>query len=154
MPESPDEAHYRMIAQRILAGAVVLFLGAGVNLCGRPDSASFELGHYLPSGSELAAYLAGHVGYPYADRTDLLRVSQFVDVMLGKGPLYEELHGVFDADYAPTPVHRLLAALPSLMRSGPSDKPRFFLSMSRQTTMIFSREPSRMRARNTTLSPI
>jgi hypothetical protein len=43
MVQSPNEAHYRMIAHRILEGAVVPFLGAGVNLCGRPESASWAL---------------------------------------------------------------------------------------------------------------
>ena len=42
MAQSPDEAHYRMIADRILAGAVVPFLGAGVNLTGRSESETFE----------------------------------------------------------------------------------------------------------------
>src|SRR5215211_7355518 len=126
MVQSPDEAHYRMITQRIVAGAVVPFLGAGVNLCGRPDSVSWERDHYLPSGSELAAHIASDVDYPYKDRTNLLRVSQYVDVMLGNGPLYEELHTVFDADYTPTPVHRLLASLPSLIKARLSEKPKFF----------------------------
>jgi hypothetical protein len=127
MAQSPDETHYEMIADRILDGAVVPFLGAGVNLCGRPDSESWQVGRYLPSGSELAAYLASKVsGFPGKDRTDLLRVSQYVDVILGKGPLYELLHTVFDADYAPTPVHELLASLPSLIRARPSTESRFF----------------------------
>jgi hypothetical protein len=126
MAQSPDEAHYEMIADRILAGAVVPFLGAGVDLCGRPDSESWKLGRYLPSGSELAAYLASKGRYPYKDRTDLLRVSQYFDVMLGNGPLYQLLHAVFDADYAPTPVHRLMASLPSLIRGRSSTEPKFF----------------------------
>jgi hypothetical protein len=131
MIQSPDEAHYRMIAHRILAGAVVPFLGAGVNLCGRPEPAPWKPGpwapgEYLPSGAELAAYLAQRVDYPYDDITNLLRVSQYVDVMLGDGPLYQELHDVFDADYLPTPVHRLLASLPALIRASPSSKAKYF----------------------------
>jgi SIR2-like domain len=126
MVRSPDEAHYRRIANRILDGAVVPFLGAGVNLCGRPDKASWQRGRYLPSGAELASYLAKGNEYPYDDRDDLLRVSQYVDVMLGLRPLYEELHDVFDADYEPTPVHRLLASIPSLIRRRPSDEPKCF----------------------------
>jgi hypothetical protein len=124
MVRLPDGAHYRMIAHRILAGRVVPFLGAGVNLCGRPNEVPWQRGRYLPSGAELATYLASGNDYPYDDPTDLLRVSQYVDVMLGNGPLYEELHDVFDADYAPTAVHRLLASIPSLIRAGP--EPRFF----------------------------
>jgi hypothetical protein len=127
MAQLPDEAHYKIIADRILAGAVVLFLGAGVNLCGRQASEPFEPGRHLPCGNELAEYLASKVGgFPGKDPTDLLRVSQYVAIILGIQPLYQLLHGVFDADYAPTPVHKLLASLPSLIRAGPSDRPRFF----------------------------
>jgi hypothetical protein len=124
--QSPNEAHYKTVAQRILAGAVVPFLGAGVNLCGRPDAESWQIGRYPPSNSELAIRLATNIRYPFEDRTNLLEVSQYAEVMLGMGPLYEELHSVFDADYPPTPVHRLLASLPSLIRSRPSTEPRFF----------------------------
>jgi hypothetical protein len=46
-------------------------------------------------------------------------VSEYIDVMLGIGPLYQELHDVFDDDYAPTPVHRLLAKLPRIMPQQP-----------------------------------
>jgi hypothetical protein len=126
MAQSRNEAHYELIADRILAGAVVPFLGAGVNLCGRPDWEEWQVGRYLPSSSELAAYLARIGHYPYKDSTDLLRVSQYVAIILGLQPLYQLLHGVFDADYAPTPVHRLLASLPSLIRACPSAEPRFF----------------------------
>jgi hypothetical protein len=126
MVQSPDEAHYRRIAKRILDGAIVPFLGAGVNLCGRPEKTSWARGQYLPNGAELAKYLAGQVVYPFADETDLLRVSQYVDVMLGDGPLYDQLHYVFDADYAPTPVHRLLARLPAMVRTSTSDRPPCF----------------------------
>jgi hypothetical protein len=123
----PDDAHYRIVANRILAGAVVPFLGEGVNLCGRPDSVSWRVGHrYLPSMSELAAYLARESSYPFKDRKNLLRVSQWVEVMLGTGTLYESLHDVLDAEYEPTPVHRLLASLPSLIRVHPSTQRRFF----------------------------
>src|SRR5512144_2769325 len=116
MSQAPDDEHYRMIAKLLVGGAVVPFLGAGVNRCGRPERTAWKLGECLPSGSELAEYLAREVDYPYQDRTDLLRVSQYVDVTLGNGPLYESLHGVFAAEYPPTPLHRLLASLPALIR--------------------------------------
>ena len=125
MVQSATEPHYRMLAKKILAGAVVPFLGAGVNLCGRPESARFMPGQYLPSGAELAEYLAKRVDYPYPDTTNLLRVSQYLDVMEGAAPLYEVLHKVFDADYAPTSPHRLLASLPALIRARPA-KTTFF----------------------------
>jgi hypothetical protein len=34
----------------------------------------------------------------------------------GSGPLYEELHSLFDADYDPTPLHRFFASLPAALR--------------------------------------
>ena len=48
--------------------------------------------------------------YPNPDDPDLLRVSQYFDAVLGEAPLYEKLHDVFDADYPPSSLHRLLAA--------------------------------------------
>ena len=137
LAQPPDNEHYRMLVSRLLSGAVVPFLGAGVNLCGRPESTPWpdvgdpgaghpQYGRYLPSGKELATHLAQSIGYPYEDSSDLLRVSQYVDVRLGSGPLYETLHEVFDADYAPTPVHRLLASLPSYVRARKTPGPRFF----------------------------
>lgn len=116
MSQPPDDEHYNLVAERLLEGAVVPFLGAGVNLCDRPPDATFRPGDCLPNGSELAKYLADKHRYPGKERSDLLRVSQYVDVTLGSGPLYESLHRVFDADYKPTCVHRLLASLPQLIR--------------------------------------
>jgi SIR2-like domain len=105
---------------------VVPFLGAGVNLCGRSESEPFEVGRHLPSGSQLAAYLAKKGHYEGDSGNDLLRVSQYVAIMMGLRPLYEWLHAVFDADYAPTPVHELLASLPSMIRRRPPTESRFF----------------------------
>jgi hypothetical protein len=108
----PSETHYDTILRAIADGRLVPLLGAGVNLCGRPKGAHWQHGRYLPSGAELAAHLAGLFGYPEGELMDLLRVSQYVDVMLGSGPLYDKLHELFDADYPPSPVHELLASLP------------------------------------------
>jgi hypothetical protein len=93
---------------------VVPFLGAGANLCERPSDASWEDG-YLPSGAELAAYLAEPYGFPEAD-LDLLRVSQWVDLVSSPRALADELHGVFSRDYAPNKLHRFLATLPRVLR--------------------------------------
>jgi SIR2-like domain len=93
---------------------VVPFLGAGANLCERPSDASWEDG-YLPSGAEPAAYLAEPYGFPEAD-LDLLRVSQWVDLVSSPRALADELHGVFSRDYAPNKLHRFLATLPRVLR--------------------------------------
>lgn len=119
MAERPDAAHVRMVVTQLLKGGVVPFLGAGVNLCGRPQGVDWLRDRLLPSGRELAEYLPERVGldYPYADGSDLLRVAQYVEVNLGSGVLYDALHDIFDDDYAPTAVHRLLADVPAMIRA-------------------------------------
>jgi hypothetical protein len=112
----PSETHYRIVTRAIAEGRVVPLLGAGVNLCGRPAGTEWQRGQYLPSGVELAAYLAGAFDFPPDELKDLLRVSQYVAVMTGSGPLYEELHRLLDADYQPTKVHTQLAAIPAYLR--------------------------------------
>ncbi|MGB9157667.1 MAG: SIR2 family protein [Chthoniobacterales bacterium] len=112
----PTERHYRLVAKAIADGRVIPLLGAGVNMCGRPSGAGWQLGRYLPSSSELATYLANAFEYPADELKDLLRVSQFAAVMTGSGPLYEELHRLFDVDYQPTRVHTLLATVPAFLR--------------------------------------
>lgn len=115
MPD-PLEIHYQTIVKALLDGRVVPLLGAGVNLYGRPPETAWQRGTHLPSGAELAAYLASSFSYPSTDTDNLARVSQYVSLMIGLGPLYDELRKLFNADYAPSPLHRLLARLPSLFR--------------------------------------
>jgi hypothetical protein len=142
MPDSLDQ-HYDMLIKEIIAGRVVPFLGAGANRCGRPAEAPWQHGQYLPDGSELAACLAKYSSYPPSEiqvlcpicnstlvhcpsckpkevhlvekTQDLLRVSQYVAVTTGSGPLYEELHALFDADYPPTLLHEFLATIPAVL---------------------------------------
>jgi DNA-binding SARP family transcriptional activator len=66
----------------------------------------------------LASHLAERFEYPVADRDALPRVAQYVAVMNGSGPLYDEMHDVLaHEDFQPTEVHRFLAALPPLLRA-------------------------------------
>jgi hypothetical protein len=106
--------HTRSVARKLLKGMVVPLLGAGVSSCGRPPDSGWHLGEqrYLPTGAELAAYLAEEFDAPVevAETHDLPRVSQFIDAIeRSGGELYETLHRVFDADYPPGPVHLFLA---------------------------------------------
>lgn len=115
---APDDFHYQDVADAILEGDVVPFLGAGAGLCGRPTVPEpFAPGPYLPSGAELADYLATKRRYPPEEVRDLLRVSQYVDVTRGWGKLYQDLRQVFTTDYQPNDVHRLLARLPRELRA-------------------------------------
>ena len=112
------DAHYRTVVKAMCEGRLVPLLGAGVNLCGRPADAVWQRDQqqYLPSGAELASFLAEYFDYPSEDLRDLVRVSQYVSIVTGSGPLYEELHQLFDADYPPSPLHRFLAELPATLR--------------------------------------
>jgi DNA-binding SARP family transcriptional activator len=91
----PEKDHFREVARELLAGRVVPVLGADVG--------------------DLAARLAEHFDYP-ANGEALTRISQYVSVMRGSGPLYDELHTLLEAEAMPTAVHRLFAALPPLLR--------------------------------------
>jgi hypothetical protein len=118
MSQTLLESHYGVAVKALLDGKVVPLLGAGVNLCGRPAGERWTLGTSLPSGRELAAHLAESFGYPEGDPDqELVRVSQYVALMAGEADLYDELRKLFDLDYAPTALHRLLAGLPGLMRA-------------------------------------
>jgi len=92
------------IVKAILAGRLVPVLG-------------------LDGATDLAAQLAAAFGYPSERPLDLARVSQYVATMNGSGPLYDELHGRFEAAVEPLPVHRFLAALAPMLRARGSPHP-------------------------------
>jgi hypothetical protein len=110
------ELHYSVTVKALAQGRVIPFLGAGINLCDRPIGAKWTQDQYLPSGGELTEYLIKSFDYPRSEAQDLMRVSQYIDVTAGSGPLYEELRRLFDIDYPITSVHQSLAALPALLR--------------------------------------
>jgi DNA-binding SARP family transcriptional activator len=83
------------VVETLLAGRLVPVLGTDV--------------------AELTTRLAEHFEYPTNGDT-LPRVAQYVAVMKGSGPLYDELHTLLETDLPPTPVHRFFAALPPLLR--------------------------------------
>jgi hypothetical protein len=111
------DSHLKAVKYAMTNGHLVVFLGAGANLCGRPPEMKWQPNNqYLPSGNELADYLAQAIDYPSTDNCDLLRVSQYIDIKQGVGPLYEKLRHIFNADYDITPLHSFLARLPGLLR--------------------------------------
>ena len=117
---------YDLIALRLLRGKVVPVLGAGANLWHRPPP-GFLHGEYLPSGQELADELAQYLGDVEIDGRDLARVSQYVAALLGEGPLEQELHDLFDADYPPTDLHHFLARLSRRIRETESVRERMLI---------------------------
>ncbi|HEX6701187.1 MAG TPA: BTAD domain-containing putative transcriptional regulator [Gaiellaceae bacterium] len=91
-----DDDHLGEVAAALFSGRLVPVLGASV--------------------SELAERLARRFAYPPDEAGELTRVAQYVALTKGAGPLYDELHDLLAAHAAPSPVHRLLAALPPLLR--------------------------------------
>lgn len=116
MPD-PTDAHFRAVLGALAEGRLTPFLGAGVNLVGRPEVESFAPGKgRLPSGAELARYLAEVAGFEHVGVPDLARVCQWIEVMDGSGPLYRKLHAIFDGNFPIMGTHDLLAELPAILR--------------------------------------
>ena len=120
--------HFPEMLDALEDGAVVPLLGAGANLSGR-SSAWGEGSKHLPSGDELAKYLAARYRFDEDDK-ELIRVSQFV-ALQGAGPLglYRALHKVFRGEYEPGAVHKLLAAIPGTFRARGQD-PKYQLILT------------------------
>jgi DNA-binding SARP family transcriptional activator len=94
---APAQDHFEDVMRTIFQGRVVPVFGADV--------------------AELTLQLAQHFGYPNEDgRATLPRVAQYVAVMNGSGPLYDELHELLDTELPPTAIHRFFASLPPLLR--------------------------------------
>jgi len=70
----------------------------------------------LDGVGNLAAHLATAFEVPKNGPLDLARVSQYVATMKGSGPLYDELHALFEAAVDPTPLHRFLVRLAKVLR--------------------------------------
>jgi len=132
---------------------VVPFLGAGVNLCiveavwpastvagqtsgdagshnSGAEPASQEKPIRLPSGGELAHYLAKKFAYSAQAQVctiadcitlDLACVSQYGATMEDEGPLYDHLKKAFEGNFKPTVVHEFLAHLPPAKPQAPED---------------------------------
>jgi DNA-binding SARP family transcriptional activator len=91
----PAQDHFEEVLRTLLAGRLVAVLGADVG--------------------ELAGRLAERFDY-VENGAGLPRVAQYVSVMKGSGPLYDELHALLDADVPPTAVHRFFASMPPVLR--------------------------------------
>jgi DNA-binding SARP family transcriptional activator len=93
---APEEDHLAEVVDVVLNGRLVPVLGSEI--------------------AELAERLADRFGYPERS-AELTRVSQYVAMMKGSGPLYDELHTLLEAAVVTTAVHRFFASLPPLLRA-------------------------------------
>jgi SIR2-like domain len=125
MASSSDDldGHLHRVLRALTNGRLVPFLGAGANLCDRPPGSPWSAGQldHLPSGSELAGYLAEKFKveekFKAEEKKNLALVAQHVELLNGATDLYDELRELFDANYAIPSLHRLLASLPAARRS-------------------------------------
>jgi DNA-binding SARP family transcriptional activator len=95
--------HYEEVVRALLRGRLVLLLGADL----------------VP----IAAHLADRFAYPAENARELARVSQFVAITKGSGPLYDELHDLLDAEHDPTDVHDGIAVLTRTLRDRGGPQP-------------------------------
>ena len=111
--------HYSDVIKALLASRVVPVLGPGATICGRPENAVWEkaIAAFPPGGDDAASYLANEFGFAHERADPLSRVSQYVAVTKGLGPLYDELHDLFARDYEPGSAHRLLATVAAYLRA-------------------------------------
>jgi DNA-binding SARP family transcriptional activator len=114
---APVDDHYGAVADAILAGRLIPVLGAGVN------SADGDELPARPGLVEVAAHLAERFACPPEHERDLARISEYVALTRGVGPLYDELHAIFDQDVAPGPVHRLVADAAVVQRARGAPRP-------------------------------
>jgi DNA-binding SARP family transcriptional activator len=119
VPAAPPLAdHYAELLDALAAGRLVLVLGGGVNACGRLDDTLWEKGdRAAPEGRDVASYLAESFDCPPDRARELARIAQHVAVTRGRGPLYDELHELFDIDFEPGPLNELVARLPAYLRA-------------------------------------
>jgi DNA-binding SARP family transcriptional activator len=92
---APRQDHFEQVLSALLEGRLVSVLGAEV--------------------ADLTSHLAQRFDYS-GNGDGLPRIAQYVAIMKGSGPLYDELHALLDADATPTPIHRFFASLPPLLR--------------------------------------
>jgi hypothetical protein len=105
LPTDTAEDHIGDVAKALLAGRIILVLGPGAG----HREGSGDGG--LPSPAEVVAHLARVFECPGERARDLAHVAEWVAVAKGAGPLYDELHALFDRDAEPGPVHRAVADL-------------------------------------------
>jgi len=94
------------VARALLSGRLVPILGPGSS---------------ADNGGSLASRLAEAFDCPEEHRGDLTRVSQYVAVTQGVGPLYDQLHDLFAEELEPGPIERFLAGLPEAARDRGGD---------------------------------
>ena len=105
MPHTLQERDWNLLLRRIHAGKCTPFLGAGACY------------GFLPLGGDIAQEWAEEFGYPLEDKSNLVRVAQFVavvqDAMYPKEEISRRFENVLPPKFTvPNEPHGLLADLP------------------------------------------
>jgi hypothetical protein len=108
---------YPDIYEKLMAGKLIPFLGAGAPLYDRnPKQTPWfqkqqgkEVISYLPTAGELADYLAMRTQLPAGERGELTKMAQYYEAVEGPVPLRERLRDIFSCAQTPTPLHQFLA---------------------------------------------
>jgi len=112
---------YPEIHAELMAGRVIPFLGAGAPLYERNPTRTpwfqtkqgKETINYLPTGAELASYLASRTALPKGEKGELTKMAQYFEAVRGPTPLRTRLRDIFSHEQPPTPLHHFLAAVPA-----------------------------------------
>jgi len=115
-PDRTIQPPYGIIASQLQDGLVVPFLGAGASMVGRgserwnPTKPSF-----LPSGRELADYLAGISEFPEdaGDAGNLAKIASFYVESAGRTPLRKCLRRLLNQPFPCNSLHEFLADIPT-----------------------------------------
>lgn len=112
-----ERAPYGIIADKLLSGGVVPFLGAGASLTARDGDACFDgrSPRCLPTAGELSSWLAGKCEFPKDETPDLAKVASYLQVQSTRSDLIDYLRQIFSRDYPYGSIHRLLAGVPRPM---------------------------------------
>ena len=89
-PAEPVDDHIGDVAKALLAGRLVVVLGPAAYRGGQSDEEP------MPGPDEVVAHLARVFDCPRDHARDLAHVAEWVTVAKGAGPLYDELHALFD----------------------------------------------------------
>jgi SIR2-like domain len=128
-PMSLTAEFVEFVIQSLAKGRVTPFLGAGANMAGRPPGFEWSPGcGFLPNSGELASHLAEWSAAPVERPGDLMEVVAYVEGLLGRGSLYEELHEVFDSDTPPSSVHVFFAQFMELAHDSGSSPNTLFVT--------------------------
>lgn len=109
-PADPEDRLTDMI-KALLAGRLVPVLGTGIDIGS------------VPAVAHVTARLAQRFDCPPDRCRTLAQAAEYALLTQGVGPLYDELHAIFDGDHDPGPTHAFVAGLARFLREQGQPRP-------------------------------